>query len=143
MVDRPTPTPRIRTRTVRRDWPADADVIARLERPRDDLVLEAREADGSYRQQVGPFTSYRRTLTHDPARHAVRETTTFSYSIPWFAWVFALPVRWSIARRGRAPTGPTARRRRARRGGPRRTGSIRGRCSCSGCWRRRRCRRRS
>jgi MFS family permease len=108
MVDRPTPTPRSRTRTVTRQWPADASVLTRLERPRDDLVLEARDDDGGYRQEIGPFTTYRRTLTPDPARGVVRETTTFAYAIPWFAWVFALPVRWSIARRGTAPTKPHA-----------------------------------
>ena len=69
-------------------------------------MLEARNGDGTYHQQVGPFTSYRRTLRADPARRVVRETTMFRYSIPWFAWLFALPVRWSLARRGAAPTRP-------------------------------------
>jgi MFS family permease len=104
MVDRPTPAPRGRIRTVTREWPAEPRVLAILDRPRDDLVLEARHDDGSYGQDTGPFTAYRRTLTPAAGRRVVRETTTFRYSIPWFAWLFALPVRWSLARRGTAPT---------------------------------------
>ncbi len=54
----------------------------------------------------GPFTSYRRELTlvtsDDGDRW--RETTRYRWSLPWFAWLFALPVRWAIARRGAAPT---------------------------------------
>lgn len=113
MVDRHDPPSRGRTRTVTRDWPDDPGVVATLERPRDDLVLEVLDDDGSYRQATGPFTSYQRTLTVDRSRRAVRETTTFRYAIPWFAWVFALPVRWSLARRGTAPT-----RRHGGGGGP-------------------------
>lgn len=106
MVDRAGPSAGGRTRTVTREWPDDPGVVATLERPRDDLVLEERDGDGRYHQQIGPFTAYQRTLTPDPSRRVVRETTTFRYSIPWFAWVFALPVRWSLARRGAAPTRP-------------------------------------
>ena len=73
-----------------------------LERPRDDMVLERAGVDGEFVQASGPFTSYRRTLTRVDGR--LRETTQFSYSIPWFAWLFAVPVRWAIARRGAAPT---------------------------------------
>ena len=86
-----------------REWPADPQVIEVLEQPRDDLVLEERRADGTFGQRAGPFTSYQRVVTSVDGRAAVRETTTFRYSIPWFAWVFALPVRWSIARRGATP----------------------------------------
>ena len=42
-------------------------------------------------------------MTVDGDRHW-RETTSYGWSIPWFAWVFALPVRWTLARRGAAPT---------------------------------------
>lgn len=106
--DRPATPPAGRQRTVVREWPADDGVVGVLERPRDDLVAEQRNDDGTFGQEAGPFTSYRRTLTAVPERGAVRETTVFRYSIPWFAWVFALPVRWSIARRGTAPTRPHA-----------------------------------
>ena len=104
MVDRPRAPGRVRRRSVTRDWPGAPEVVATVERPRDDLVLEERDGDGSYRQAAGPFTAYRRTVTDDRARGVVRETTTYDFAIPWFAWIFALPVRWSIARRGRHPT---------------------------------------
>jgi MFS family permease len=106
--DRPTiPTrPAGRHRHVTREWPDRPAVTAILQRPRDDLVLERAAADDTFEQAGGPFTSYRRTLTRvtdaDGARW--RETTTYSWSLPWFAWVFALPLRWSIARRGSPPT---------------------------------------
>ena len=43
-------------------------------------------------------------------RPSWRETTTYRWSIPWFAWLFALPLRWTLARRVAAPTQPPARR---------------------------------
>ena len=90
-------------RRVVREWPDEPGVVAVLERPRDDLVLEQAADDGEFVQASGPFTSYRRTLSRvDGGR--LRETTRFSYTIPWFAWVFALPVRWTLARRGASPT---------------------------------------
>src|SRR5262249_9730975 len=52
------------------------------------------------------FTSYRRTVEPVPGASALRETTTYRWSLPWFAWVFALPLRWSIGRRGTSPTRP-------------------------------------
>lgn len=102
-----------RERTIVRDWPAEPDVIAVLERPRDDFVLERAVTDGAvddtgtrtFLQAAGPFTAYHRTLSTVDAT-TVRETTTVRWSLPWFAWVFALPVRWSIGRRGAAPTRP-------------------------------------
>ena len=81
-------------------------MTATLERPRDDLVGERRAADGSFEQGDGPFLAYRRTVQPVPGRDEVRETTTFRWSLPWFAWVFALPLRWTIARRGAPPTAP-------------------------------------
>jgi MFS family permease len=105
MVDR-RQAPRGRRRTVTRAWPADPATLARLDRPRDDLVFEERAGAGTFVQRVGPFTAYERTLTPDPAGGLVHETTTYRFVIPWFAWLFALPVRWSLARRGAAPTRP-------------------------------------
>ena len=101
-------------------------------------------ADGSFEQAAGPFSTYRRTCRADRRRRPTwRETTTYGWSLPWFAWLFALPLRWTLARRG--ATDPRRRRRTPppRRGGRPRTASTRARSACSGCWRRRRCRRRS
>jgi MFS family permease len=89
-----------------REWPDRGAVGDHLGRPRDDLVLENRVGDGSFEQVEGPFTSYHRQLTHvsDGDEPRWRETTRYGWSLPWFAWLFALPVRWAIARRGAAPT---------------------------------------
>jgi MFS family permease len=103
ILDRPAALPG-RHRTVVREWPDTPGVIAAVDRPRDDLVLERPAGDGSFEQLEGPFTAYRRTV--EQADGAVRETTSYRWSLPWFAWVFALPVRWAIARRGAAPTHP-------------------------------------
>lgn len=84
-------------------------MLAVLKRPRDDLVLEAPDGHGRFVQAEGPFTTYERRLEHDPARGVVRESTTYRFTIPWFAWLFALPVRWALARRWAAPTHPHAR----------------------------------
>ncbi|MET0579752.1 MAG: MFS transporter, partial [Ilumatobacteraceae bacterium] len=94
-----------RSRTVVREWPVEPAVTAVLQRPRDDLVLEIPTGDGAFVQAAGPFLAYRRTLERVTSRRGDRwrESTTFRWSLPWFAWVFALPVRWAVARRGRPP----------------------------------------
>ncbi len=90
------------THTVVRVWPDEPGVAEQLRRPRADLVLEQPSDDSRFAQAEGPFTSYERRLDHVDGQW--RETTSYRYVLPWFAWVFALPVRWAIARRGAAPT---------------------------------------
>ena len=51
-----------------------------------------------FTQAAGPFTSYERTLEQTPT--VLRETTRYRLVIPWFGWLFARPVRRTIARRG-------------------------------------------
>lgn len=100
-------TPRRLVRT----WPASARRA--LERPRDDVVLEREVEPGCFVQAAGPFVHYERTLTSadgdgDGAgggSAAVVETTTYRLQLPWFGWLFAVPVRWSLARRGRPGAG--------------------------------------
>jgi len=70
-----------------------------VSRPRDDLVLERADGDGRFVQAAGPFTAYERTVRVE-GDGATTERTTYRLSVPWFGWLFALPVRWSIARRG-------------------------------------------
>src|SRR5262249_29205600 len=89
-----------------REWPATPDVLERLARPRDDLVREEPAGDGGFVQAEGPFTTYRRTVAPVGDGSTVREATTYRWSLPWFAWVFGLPLRWALARRGSAPTKP-------------------------------------
>jgi hypothetical protein len=102
IIDRPARASG-RRHTVVRTWPDTSEVAATLARPRDDLVLEQRVEGGRFEQAEGPFTAYERRVV-PAADGTLRETTTYSWSLPWFAWVFALPLRWALARRGATPT---------------------------------------
>jgi MFS family permease len=92
-----------RDRTVTRTWPDDPDHRRIVLGPRDDLVQEAADTAGDdrtrrFRQQHGPFARYERTVARGDGR--LVETTSYRLAIPWFAWLFALPVRATLARRG-------------------------------------------
>ena len=92
-------------RTVTREWPGDPEVRTRLERPRCDLLTETPPADGRFRQLSGPFREYERTLTERDGR--LVEHTRYRLAIPWFGWLFALPVRLFLGRRAHAATDRT------------------------------------
>jgi len=92
-----------RVRTVTRSYPGDGAVRAELLRPRDGLLAERMVATGEFEQASGPFTQYRRTLV-DGDDHAIVETTEYRLRIPWFGWLFALPVR-NYLRRSHAVAG--------------------------------------
>lgn len=78
-----------------------------LERPRADLVLEDVGADGTFVQRTGPFRTYERQLErHDGS---LRETTRYHLSIPWFGWLFALPVALVVGRGPRPRPGARPR----------------------------------
>jgi len=73
--------------------------------PRDDLVGETEApAEGATRVFLathGPFDHYRRRVTVEPApaaRVAMTSVTEFALAIPYFTWLFALPVRRSLGR---------------------------------------------
>ena len=85
-------------KTVVRRWPSDPDHRRLVDAPRDDLVVERATDVGVFEQEHGPFRAYRRTVT--TAEGELVETTRYRLTIPWFAWLFALPVRWTIQRRG-------------------------------------------
>ena len=84
---------------VTRTWPDDAEHVATVEQPRDDLVLEVRsdDDDAVYLQKHGPFSSYRRVV--ERSGETITETTTYRLTIPWFGWLFKLPVGQVIRRR--------------------------------------------
>jgi MFS family permease len=90
-----------RVRRVVRTWPDRPGVAATLTRPRDDIVRERAVGDGHYEQLEGPFTAYRRDL--ERAGDKWTESTVYRWSLPWFAWLLALPIRLQLARRWSAP----------------------------------------
>jgi MFS family permease len=85
-------------RTIERVWPDDPVTRAIVDRPRDDLISEHTGDDGVYRQQIGPFEDYERRVTARDGR--LHEVTDYRLRIPWFGWLFALPIRWTLERRG-------------------------------------------
>ncbi len=85
-------------KTVVRRWPADSDHRRIIDAPRDDLVVERAVGGSDFEQEHGPFRAYRRSVTTEGDE--LVETTRYRLTIPWFAWLFALPVRWTLQRRG-------------------------------------------
>lgn len=90
---------RPRERRIERTWPAGHSLAVEAAVARDDLVHERDDGAGRFVQDEGPFVSYERTV--QATSQATTERTTYRLNVPWFGWLFALPVRWSIARRGR------------------------------------------
>ena len=97
-----------RERTLHQSWPAGTPEAQHALTPRADLLEEVvTSADGSsttFAQCEGPFTTYQRTIVENTA--SVDETIRYRIVIPWFGWLFALPVRNTLRRRPRADTFP-------------------------------------
>lgn len=91
-------------RRVVRTWRTDERDEAM--RPRDGLLVEEL-VDGRFVQREGPFTTYERTVEPSDDGTTLTDTTSYWLGVPWFWWVFALPVRWTLRRRepgdGRPP----------------------------------------
>ena len=99
------------TTTVTRTWPGDHSVRDRLDLPREDLLTERRRADGTFEQEIGPFSHYERTLDEPvDGGGSVTERTTYRLAIPWFGWVFWIPVRMLVGRRWHSPEHGVAHR---------------------------------
>ena len=94
-----------RESTVTRAWPDDEEHRRLVTLPRNDLVVESGPpADAAtFTQAHGPFRSYERSTTI--AAGKIVERTRYRLIIPWFRWVFALPVRWTLGRRFHVATG--------------------------------------
>ena len=86
-----------RTRHTVREVPATAANVAEALTPRNDFVAEAPgPGPNTFVQVDGPFRDYTRTV--EQTASTVRETTTYRLDIPWFAWLFAWPVRRTLRR---------------------------------------------
>lgn len=75
---------------------ADPANLEALLRPRTDLVIEERTADGRFVAASGPVRRYERTVEVDGG--VVTQTVDFKLAVPYFAWLFVLPFRRTIAR---------------------------------------------
>jgi MFS family permease len=71
-------------------------------RPRDGaLVAERSIGDGRFEAAEGPFREYLRIVEAEPAadgRVRVTQRISFRLAVPYFGWLFVLPVRWALAR---------------------------------------------
>ncbi|MCU1502680.1 MAG: putative major facilitator superfamily transporter [Ilumatobacteraceae bacterium] len=90
-------------RVLTRVLAAGSDEATLAADPRDDFIAEREVAPGRFEQDAGPLETYSRTL--EPDGGIVRETITYHLAIPWFGWLFALPVR-SALRNPRPPGMP-------------------------------------
>lgn len=92
-------------RTITQTWAAGTPQLDTADEPRHDVLDEQRDHDGSFVQHNGPFHSYRRVVT-DGDDGSRTEVTTYRLGIPWFGWLFALPIRHALRHR-RAPGAAT------------------------------------
>lgn len=85
-----------RARSISRELDADdTDALT----PRDDFVLEEQGAPGRFVQRAGPLVDYERTVD------GRNETIHYRIDVPWFGWLFALPVRSALRHRRPAGSG--------------------------------------
>ena len=89
-------------RTLTQVWPAGSPQAATAGEKRNDVLDEQVTADGSFAQETGPFRHYRRDVSTTDSGSVI-ETTTYRLAIPWFGWLFALPIRRAL--RHRRPAG--------------------------------------
>ena len=88
---------------IARSWPAKSATAEHVRAPRDDIVRERADGDGRFVQESGPFLEYERVVGDGADGTTIEERTAYRYHLPWFGWLFALPIRWTIARRGHDP----------------------------------------
>lgn len=76
--------------------------------PRNDILDEVESTVNGgpvrFAQREGPFTTYERSLVETPA--TVDETIRYRIVIPWFGWLFALPLRNTLRHRPPKDTKP-------------------------------------
>ena len=75
--------------------------VERLRAPRRGIVAEGADGVDAFVAEVGPVRDYERRLsvtTGRDGRHEVTDDIRFSLAVPFFAPLFALPVRSALAR---------------------------------------------
>jgi MFS family permease len=82
-------------------WPQGSPEAQVAGTARTDILDESPPVGGTFEQVHGPFHSYRRTVVEGPDQ--VTETIAYRLQIPWWGWLFALPLRHSL--RHRRPVG--------------------------------------
>jgi len=78
-------------------WPSDPARLAQLLTPRDDVVGERADGEGTFELDHGPFRTYRRTVRDDGV--TITETINWHLALPWVWWLFHWPVRRELRRR--------------------------------------------
>jgi MFS family permease len=81
-------------------YEVDAAGLAAALEPLDGLVVERADGDGRFTVEGGPFRSFERTVTtepaEDPGRFVVHEHVEFSLAIPVFGVIFVGPVKHAL-----------------------------------------------
>lgn len=75
--------------------------LARARAARHGVVLEEAVADETFGAAAGPLLEYRRTLQVEAAgdgRHRVRQTVEYRLDLPFWGWLFRLPLRRQFRR---------------------------------------------
>jgi MFS family permease len=81
----------------------EADEVAVLLRPRAGLVKERLVGPGCFEQEEGPLRTYSRRVTTEPlgdGRVRVRQDVELSLGVPYFSWLFTLPLRGALGAMG-------------------------------------------
>ena len=79
----------------------DDGLLARIKEPRRGLVLEDGGGAGAFGAAAGPLSDYRRTVESEPAgegHHRVRQTVEYRLDLPFWGWLFRLPLRRLLGR---------------------------------------------
>ncbi|MCU1367361.1 MAG: putative major facilitator superfamily transporter [Ilumatobacteraceae bacterium] len=85
-----------------RELASSPENLAAVLVPRNDFVGEVvGDEPNTFVQGDGPFSTYHRTVVADG--DVIRDTTSYRLIIPWFAWLFAWPVRRTLRRREMNP----------------------------------------
>jgi MFS family permease len=87
-----------------REVVADPDAFEHLAQPRRSVVVEREVEPGIFEADRGPVRDYRRTV--ERAGDVVRQTVEYRMVLPYFAVLFALPMRKHLGRLGAADKTP-------------------------------------